>query len=628
MTSGNLTATYVGSFTGNINLSGAVVPAGPTVSFSNNPLTTGSPSTTVSLTGMASLAPGNYTVTVTGVGVGGPTVTRDIVFTINPGAGPTITVQPASIAVCSGANASFSVTATGTYQWQVSTAAVPTFTNIGGATSATLNLTAVTAGMSGNQYRCVVTGQCGSTTSNAATLTVNVAPAVTTNPTSLSVCSGSAVSFTAAGSGTPTPTYQWQVSTIAVPAFTNIGGATSPTYNIASVTLAMNSNQYRCVITNTCGSVNTTAATLTVSSSITISSNPVDQTVCEATNTSFTVAAAGSGLLYQWEVSVGGGAYTALANGGVYSGATSTTLSITGVPPSLNGNRYRCVVSNGACTPGVSTGALLTVNTFPVITTQPANVTICAGAAATFSVTATTGVGSLSYQWQLSTDGGTTYNNIPGATTSSFAQASVPVGQNGYRFRVIATAGCGSVTSNAGILTVNAFPVITFSPVTVVCVSDAAFSLSASPSGGAFSGTGVSGSTFTPSVAGVGPKVITYTVSNAGCQSVSTRTILVNECAERHLTLSQYPAVIVYPVPNNGNFSIRLNTDLYTKLNIMLYNSMGQLVKSEVATGLTYGSVIPVQTFNLPNGTYQLFLTNDERGEVSRKGQSIIIQKF
>lgn len=627
MTSGNLTATYAGTFTGDINLSGVVIPAGPTVSFSTNPLTTGTPSTTVSLTGMALLSPGNYTVTVTGVGVAGPTVTRDIVFTINPGSGPAITGQPVSTAVCAGTNASFAVTATGTYQWQVSTAAVPAFTNIVGQTAATLNLVAVTAGMSGNQYRCVVTGQCGSTNSNAATLTVNVAPSVTGNPTSLSVCSGSAVSFTAAGTGTPAPTYQWQVSTTAVPAFTNIPGATSATYNIASVLIGQNNDQYRCVISNVCGSVNTTAATLIVSSSITISTNPVDQTVCEATNTSFIVAAAGSGLLYQWEISVGGGGYTTLANGGVYSGATSATLVITGVPPSLNGNRYRCVVSNGACTPGVSTGALLTVNTFPAINTQPQNLTVCEGAGATFSVAATTGVGSLSYQWQLSTNGGGTYNNITGATNSSFVQAAVPVGQNGYRFRVIVTAGCGSVTSTAGILTVNAFPVITFLPTFVVCVSDAAFSLSATPAGGAFSGPGVSGSTFTPSVAGVGAKTVTYTANNAGCQSAVSRTIQVNECAERHRTLSQYPAVIVYPVPNNGTFSIKLNTDLYTTLNIKLYNSMGQLVKSQVATGLTYGSVIPVSVFNAPSGTYQLFLSNEERGEVSTKGVSVSIYR-
>ncbi|MEQ1677069.1 MAG: T9SS type A sorting domain-containing protein, partial [Chitinophagaceae bacterium] len=310
-----------------------------------------------------------------------------------------------------------------------------------------------------------------------------------------------------------------------------------------------------------------------------------------------------------------------------YSGTTTPTLTITGVPPTFNGYRYRCVVTNGVCTPGISTGALLTVNTFPVITTQPQNVTICEGAAATVSVTATTGVGVLTYQWQLSTDGGTTYNNISGANASSFAQAAVPVGQNNYRFRVIVTAGCGSVTSTAAVFTVNAYPVIVFDPIDVVCVSDPAFSLSATPAGGAFSGPGVSGSTFTPATAGTGTKTVTYTATNAGCQSVVSRTIQVNECPERHLTLPEFPAVRVYPSPSNGRFSIKLNTDLYTTLNIKIYNSYGQIVKTQVASGLTYGSVIPVTLFNVPNGTYHIFLSNDERGEVSRKGVSVVIFK-
>ncbi|MBL7747525.1 MAG: peptidase, partial [Chitinophagaceae bacterium] len=286
---GPITATlpvnFQGTYTGPVAvayLSGA--PAGTTVSVSGSPFTANG-TATVSLSGTSALAPGTYNVTVQGTGPAPGTTQNAVVsFTVNPGSGPAITGQPVSIAVCSGNNASFAVIATGTYQWQVSTPAVPTFTNISGATASTLTLTAVTAGMSGNQYRCIVTGQCGSTTSNAATLTVNVAPAVTTNPTSQAVCSGSAVSFTAAGTGTPAPTYQWQVSTIAVPAFTNITGATSATYNIASAALGDNGNQYRCVLTNVCGSVNTTAATLTVNSSITVSTNPVDATVCEATN--------------------------------------------------------------------------------------------------------------------------------------------------------------------------------------------------------------------------------------------------------------------------------------------------------------------------------------------------------
>lgn len=391
----------------------------------------------------------------------------------------------------------------------------------------------------------------------------------------------------------------------------------------------MNGNRYRCIVTGACPPpLTSNAAVLTVLTAVTITSNPASQTICEGTNTSFTVAASGSSLTYQWQVSTDGGAtFTNLTNGGVYSGATTATLSITGAIPSLNNNRYRCIVSNGSCTPGTSTAATLTVNTFPIITTQPQNTTICQGGNATFAVTATTGVGVLSYQWQVSTDGGTTWISIAGATSSSFAQTAIPVTQNGYRFRVIVTAGCGSVTSSSAILTVNALPVISFTLPSVVCISDLPFSLSATPSGGTFSGPGVSGSTFTPSVAGLGLKTVSYTALNAGCQSVVPRLIQINECSERHLTLEQYPAIVVYPSPNNGRFNIRVNTDLYTRLGMKVYNSLGQMVSSQQFNSITYGGIVPVDVSNLPSGTYHLFLYNDERGGVSKTGVSVVIYK-
>ena len=627
-TSGNLTATWFGTFTGDVAITGTVSPAGPVVSFSSTTLTQAAPSTTVTLTGMSTLAPGNYTVTVTGTGTGAPTQTRDIVFTVSPGSGPAITTQPANQAVCVGSTATFTaVAATGTYQWQLSTNGGGTWANISGATSASYTTAAATTAMNSYQYRVVVTGQCGSTTSNAATLTVNTAPAITTQPTSLSLCSGSAASFTVAGTGTAL-TYQWQVSTDAGATWNNIGAANAATYTIAAVATTDNNKQFRCVVSGTCTpAVNSNAATLLVSSSITVSTNPVSQTVCEATTVNFTVAAAGSGLSYQWQVSADGGTtWTNLANTGNYTGATTTTLTITGVLPAQNNLRYRAIASNAACNPGTSTAATLTVNTFPVITTQPASATICAAAAQTFSVTATTGVGTLTYQWQLSTDGGSSWSNIAGATTNSFAQPSVPVGQNGYRFRVVVTAGCGSVNSNAAVLTVNSYPVVSFSPQAVTCVSDPAFSISATPAGGAFAGPGVSGTTFTPSVAGIGAKTVTYTISNAACQTVASRVILVNECAERHITLDKYSSVTVYPNPNNGVFNIRVNSDLYSRLTIRIYNATGQLVKTQLSSGVTYGSVVGVDMSSLAGGTYHLYLSNDQNGFVKRSSSFVVFK--
>ena len=102
------------------------------------------------------------------------------------------------------------------------------------------------------------------------TLTVSApacnSPSVTTNPSGQSVVYGADATFSAAASGNPTPTVQWQVSTDTGLNWADVGGATNTTLTISSPTVAMNGNQYRAVFTNSCapGSATSTAATLTV----------------------------------------------------------------------------------------------------------------------------------------------------------------------------------------------------------------------------------------------------------------------------------------------------------------------------------------------------------------------------
>lgn len=96
-----------------------------------------------------------------------------------------------------------------------------------------------------------------------------------------------------------------------------------------------------------------------------IASGPANATICENSNTSFTVSATGtSPLVYQWQISTTGpgGPYANLANGAVYSGTTTATLNVTNAVLSMNGNVYRCIVT-GLCSPlALSAGATLTVN--------------------------------------------------------------------------------------------------------------------------------------------------------------------------------------------------------------------------------------------------------------------------
>jgi hypothetical protein len=88
-------------------------------------------------------------------------------------------------------------------------------------------------------------------------------PVVATNPSSRTTNAGKTVIFTAAATGTPTPTVQWQVSINNGASFTNIPNATSTTYTMTAAT-SQSGYQYRAVFTNSAGSATTKAATLGV----------------------------------------------------------------------------------------------------------------------------------------------------------------------------------------------------------------------------------------------------------------------------------------------------------------------------------------------------------------------------
>src|ERR1700735_4314249 len=425
---------------------------------------------------------------------------------------PVITTNPMSVTVTAGAAATFTAAASGqpapTVQWQVSSSGGP-FTNLAGATSPTLGFATTTAAMNGNQYLAVFTNASGSATTMTATLTVNTAPAITTNPANVTVAAGATATFTAAASGTPTPTVQWQVSSNGG-AFANVSGATSTTLSLTGTTVAMSGNKYQAVFTNTAGTATTSAATLTVTGGNTapaITTKPANVTVAAGATATFTAAASGTPTpTVQWQVSSNGGAFANV------SGATSTTLSLTGTTVAMSGNKYQAVFTNAAGT-ATTSAATLTVtggNTAPTITTNPANVTVAAGATATFTAAAS-GTPTPTVQWQVSSNGGA-FSNVSGATSTTLSLTGTTVAMSGNEYQAVFTNAAGSATTAAALLTVNAAsaaPTITTNPanVTVTAGATATFTAAAtgtptptvqwqvSSSGGAFSN--VSGATST-----------------------------------------------------------------------------------------------------------------------------------
>jgi len=116
---------------------------------------------------------------------------------------------------------------------------------------------------------------------------------------------------------------------------------------------------------------------------------------------------------------------------------------------------FNNIVQNPADTAGADNGGItLNLNftgtitgTAPVISTQPASVTVLSGGSATFSVTAS-GTEPLAYQWNFNT------NPVAGATNSTFSLSGVTTGQAGT-YTVTVSNAVGSTTSTGATLTVN-----------------------------------------------------------------------------------------------------------------------------------------------------------------------------
>jgi alpha-tubulin suppressor-like RCC1 family protein len=90
------------------------------------------------------------------------------------------------------------------------------------------------------------------------------APVVTTQPANQTYHSGGSVSFTAAASGTPGPSVQWQYSFDHGTTWANLSGATSPTFSASGLNGLENGWQVRAVFSNSAGSATSDAATMTL----------------------------------------------------------------------------------------------------------------------------------------------------------------------------------------------------------------------------------------------------------------------------------------------------------------------------------------------------------------------------
>ncbi|HKW87721.1 MAG TPA: choice-of-anchor D domain-containing protein, partial [Candidatus Acidoferrales bacterium] len=351
-------------------------------------------------------------------------------------AAPSITTQPASQTVTAGQTATFGVVAAGTaplnYQWNRNGVA------ISGAVSSSYMTPATASSDNGSTFNVMVSNAAGTATSNAATLTVNpapAAPAITTQPSNQTVTAGQTATFTVTATGTGPLGYQWQENS------QTISGATAPSYTTPSTISSDSGSTFKVVVSNSAGTATSNAVTLTVNpapAAPAITTQPSNQTATSGQAATFTATATGTApLSYQWQ-----------KNNATISGATAATYITPPTTTSDNGSQFKVIVSNsvGSTT---SNSAILTVDapTF-LLNASPTTLSfgsVNIGASRSLSVTLTNSGNSSVTVSSVSVIGAD-------FTTSGVSAGSIlNVGQSATLTVNFAPATTGSVTDNVSV---------------------------------------------------------------------------------------------------------------------------------------------------------------------------------
>jgi gliding motility-associated-like protein len=518
------------------------VCSGQSVTLAGSGMNTYSWSPTVT-NGVAFTPATTGTYTVTGTSTGGCTSTDQVLVTVNNL--PTIN-GGVDAAVCAGQNVTLTASGATSYSWS------PLVTNGVAFTPAATGTYTVTG-----------TGANGCTNTDQVLVTVNPLPSVN-GGADQAVCTGQSVTLTASGANT----YSWSPVVSNGVAFTP---ATSATYTVTG--------------TSGAGCVNTDQVVVTVNTLPTINGGN-DITVC--TGQTATLTASGA-TTYSWSPIVTNGVSFAPAATGTYtvtgttaSGCTNTDQVLVTVNPlpTINGgsdvticagetvtltasgaNTYSWSPSatNGVgFTPSTSstytvtgTSALGCVNTDQVIVTvndlpnvsAGADQSVCVGTQVTL-----TGSNAASYAWSPSITDGVPFTPTTGSTT----------------YTLTGTSSAGCVNTDQVVVDVNTSPVVDAGTYPPVCSDVASITLTGSPLGGTFTGTGVTGTTFATSA---GSQTVTYSFTDAnGCFGSTTANITVNAlpivaggsdvtiCEGQTITLTATGATMYSwsPAANNG----------------------------------------------------------------------------
>ncbi|TDO23585.1 Ig-like domain-containing protein [Sediminibacterium goheungense] len=384
-------------------------------------------------------------------------------------------------------------------------------------------------------------------------------------------------STAAASGGTGSISYQWESSTDNT-TFTNIGGATNATYT-PGTNIAQTTYYRRKASTSVDAAVYSNTVVITIKALPIIVIAPL--TAAITTGSSIGITASGA-VTYSWSPTIG---LSAANTATVTASPTTTRLyTVSGTDAdACVGTASITVTVNPALNPGsIGSDQVICANTAP--------------AALTSVAAASGGTGTISYQWQSSTNN-ILFTNIVGAIAATYAPSALS--QTTYYRRLATTSVDVTVMSNVVTITANPLPVLTITPASLTLPKGAYAVLTAS---GATTYTWTPttnlGSTNTASVTANPSATTTYTVSGIGantCTNTLSVTITVDDVKHPDFGVTN----VNVPLP--GNVSTNDNTQ----------------------AGTTYGTPIPV-TGNPSGGT----VTMNANGTYSFTSPNVGIYRY
>ena len=193
--------------------------------------------------------------------------------------------------------------------------------------------------------------------------------------------------------------------------------------------------------------------------------------------------------------------------------------------------------------------------------------------------------------------------------------AMITFGTVSGRIKVAGVSTCGN-DSDSVVVNVNLLPVVSFHPVSdSICKSATLDSLIGSPSGGIFSGAGVTGANFNPNTAGVGVHVVLYTFTDlAGCTASDSVVIKVNNCVTGiNEQTDLRNGVSMYPNPFSQSLTVNVTVD--GPVNVSIFNLLGETVSSYTVNK----GVHVINTESLPAGVYSVRLETAQGDILTKK---------